>query len=212
MSPKRPHRPARPDDPRTRQRRLLVAQEAARLLAGGEQVDIDQARRKAAARLGVRDEGELPDATLIREALAERQRLFGGAPAPALGLLRDAALQAMAFLAAFDPRLTGPVLEGTAGGRTGVLLHLHPHDPDDVARFLHDQRIPAVAGVRRIRLDRDRSADLPCWHFTADGVDFELVVLPHASLRQAPLEPQDATPLHRASAAALRRLMGAGEA
>ena len=91
-------------------RRLLVAQEAARLLAGGEQVDIDQARRKAAARLGIRDEGELPDATQIREALAERQRLFGAAPAPALGLLRDAALQAMAFLAAFDPRLTGPVL------------------------------------------------------------------------------------------------------
>lgn len=204
--------PKRPEDPRTHQRRHRVAQEAARLLASGEQVDIDQARRKAAARLGVRDETALPDAALIREALAERQRLFGGGPAPALGRLRDAALQAMAFLAAFDPRLAGPVLEGTAGDRAGVLLHLHPQDPDDVAHFLHDQRIPAESGVRRMRLDRDRSVDLPSWHFTADGVDFELVVLPQASLRQAPLEPLEATPVRRASAAALRRLMDAGEA
>lgn len=203
--------PRRQDDPRTHQRRHLVAQEAARLLASGEQVDIDQARRKAAAKLGVRDEAALPDAALIREALGEHQRLFGGRPALALDRLRDAALQAMAFLAAFDPRVVGPVLEGTAGERAGVLLHLHPQDPDDVAHFLHDQRIPAEAGVRRLRLDRDRSVDLPCWHLTADGVDFELVVLPPSSLRQAPLEALEATPVRRASASALRRLMDAGD-
>lgn len=201
--------PRRQDDPRTQQRRHRVAQEAARLLASGEQVDIDVARRKAAARLGWRDEAALPDAAMVREALAERLRLFGGAKAPALGSLRDAALQAMDFLAAFDPRLAGPVLDGTANERTGVLLHLHPPDPDDVARFLHDQRIPAVAGSRRMRLDRDHSVDLPCWHFTAEGVDFELVVLPQASLRQAPLDTLEATPVPRASAAALRRLMDA---
>jgi hypothetical protein len=200
--------PRRPDDPRAQQRRLLVAQEAARLLASGEQVDIDRARRKAAARLGVTDEAGLPDAALVRDALGEHQRLFGRVEAPALDRLREAALQAMAFLASFDPRLAGPVLEGTAGERSGVLMHLHPHDPDDVARFLHDQRIPARPGTRRVRLERERSADLPCWHFTADDVDFELVVLPDWSLRQAPLEPLEATPMPRASAAALRRLMG----
>lgn len=203
--------PRRQDDPRNQQRRQRVAEEAARLLASGEQVDIDLARRKAAARLGMRDEAALPDAGLVREALAERRRLFGGGRAPALGSLRDAALQAMDFLAAFDPRLTGPVLDGTANERTGVLLHLHPQDPDDVARFLHDQRIPAVAGSRRMRLERDRSVDLPCWHFTAESVDFELVVLPHASLRQAPLDALEATPVPRASAAALRRLMDASD-
>ncbi|MBW8367539.1 MAG: hypothetical protein K0M70_06740 [Arenimonas sp.] len=201
--------PRRPDDPRTQQRRLLVAQEAARLLDAGEQVDNDQARRKAASRLGVFGDAGLPDAALIREALGERQRLFGRAQAPALGVLREAALQAMAFLASFDPRLVGPVLEGTAGDRSGVQLHLHPQDPDDVARFLHDQRIPVQPGTRRVRLERDRSADLPCWHFTADGVDFELVVLPSSALRQAPLEPLEAAPMPRASAAAVRRLVGA---
>jgi len=203
--------PRRPDDPRAQQRRLLVAQEAARLLASGEQVDIDRARRKAAVRLGVTDESALPDAAQVRDALGEHQRLFGRGEAPALGRLREAALQALAFLAPFDPRLAGPVLEGTAGERSGVLLHLHPQDPDDVARFLHDQRIPAQPGVRRVRLERDCSADLPCWHFTADGVDFELVVLPDWSLRQAPLDPLEATPMPRASAGALRRLMGARE-
>lgn len=202
--------PRRPDDPRNRQRRQRVAQEAARLIASGEQVDIDQARRKAAARLGLRDEAALPDAAMVREALGERQRLFGGGPASSLSRLRDAALQAMAFLAAFDPRIAGPVLEGTAGERAGVLLHLHPQDPDDVAHFLHDQRIPATAGVRRMRLARDRTEDVPCWHFTADGVDFELVVLPESALRQAPLESLEATPVRRASAAALRRLVDTG--
>ena len=200
--------PRRQDDPRTQQRRNLVAQEAARLLASGEQTDLDQARRKAALRLGIRDETSLPDAALIRDALGERQRLFGGAPAPALGRLREAALQAMAFFAAFDPRVVGPVLDGTAGDRTGVLLHLHPQDPDDVARFLHDQRLPVQPGTRRVRLSRDQTLALPCWHFSADGVDFELVVLPASALRQPPLEPLEATPVPRASAAALRRLMG----
>ena len=207
-------RPPRQDDPRTHQRRLRVAQEAARLLASGEQVDLDQARRKAAARLEVRDEASLPDAALIREALAEHQRLFGkpAAQAPALDRLREAALQAMAFLAAFDPRLVGPVLEGTVGERTGVLLHLHPQDPDDVAHFLHDQRIPAQPGTRRVRLGREHAADLPCWHFTADAVDFELVVLPNTALREPPLDSLEATAMPRASAAALRRLMAAGGA
>ena len=200
--------PRRQDDARTQQRRQQVAQEAARLLASGEQVDMDQARRKAAARLGIRDDASLPDASLVRAALGERQRLFGGAPAPGLGRLREAALEAMAFFAAFDPRLVGPVLEGTAGDRAAVWLHLHPQDPDDVARFLHDQRLPVQPGHRRIRLSREQTLDQPCWHFSADGVDFELVVLPHSALRQAPLDSLEAAPLPRASAAALRRLMG----
>ncbi len=203
--------PRRPEDPRSQQRRWQVAVETARLLASGEQSDLDLARRKAAARTGMQGDADLPDASLVREALAERQRLFGGAAPVSLDRLRGAALQAMAFFAAFDPRIAGPVLEGTANGRSGVLLHLHPADPDDVARFLHDQRIPADAGQRRLRLSRERSADLPCWHFTADGVDFELVVLPHAALRQPPLEPLEATAIPRASAAGLRRLMAAGD-
>ena len=202
----------RQDDPRTRQRRWQVAVEAARMLAAGEQADLDLARRKAGARLGIGSDADLPDASLVREALAERQRLFGGGPPADLDRLRAAALQAMAFFAAFDPRLTGPVLEGTANPRSGVVLHLHAQDPDDVVRFLHDQRIPAQPGQRRLRLARERSDDVPCWHFTADGVAFELVVLPSSSLRQPPLEPLEATPVVRASAAALARLMDAGEA
>ena len=70
--------PKRQADPRNHLRRQQVAQAAARLLASGEQVDIDQARRKAATRLGIRDEAALPDAARIREALAglpERERL-----------------------------------------------------------------------------------------------------------------------------------------
>lgn len=204
MSPRR-------EDPR-QQRRRQVAQEAARLLAETGQGELEQARRKAAARLGVRDEAALPGAGEIREALREHQRLFGGGGDPSTGLRRqrEAALEAMGFFVAFQPRLAGPILDGTGDGRSAVCLHLHVDDPDAVAHLLHEQRIPAEQASRRLRLDAGRAVAVPAWHFEADGIAFELLVLPATALRQPPLEPVDGKPMERASASALRRLLDAG--
>ena len=203
--------PRRQVDPRTRQRRLRLAQEAARLLATGAQQDPSQALRKAAARLGIRDEADFPGGDEIREALLAHQRLFGGgAPASRRRALQEAAQEAMTFFAAFDPRLAGAALEGPVDAHAPVCLHLHTDDPDDVARFLHDQRIPADQASRRVRLTREQTAPLPCWEFSAGGIAFELWVLPLAALRQAPLEPLEDRPLPRVSASALRQLMASG--
>lgn len=202
--------PRRQDDPRLRQRRLQVAQEAARLLSEGMQGDIGHARRKAAARLGVHDEAALPGIEEIREALREHQRLFrSGGPAPALRRLREAALEAMDFFSTFAPRLVGPVLDGSAQAQSAVCLHLHADDQDSLARLLQEQAIPAEQRPRRVRLDRGRSAEFPAWHFQADGIGFELVLLPVTVLRQAPLEAIGDKPMARASASALRRLLDA---
>jgi hypothetical protein len=204
--------PRRQDDPRTRQRRQQLAQEAARLLATGAQHDPAQALRKAAARLGIRDEAAFPGGDEIREALAAHQRLFGGeAPASRRQALREAAQEAMAFFAAFDPRLAGAALDGPVDAHTPVSLHLHADDPDEVARFLHDQRIPAEQATRRLRLARDQAQALPCWEFAAGGIAFELWVLPRSALRQPPLEPLEDRPLRRASASALRQLIAGGD-
>jgi hypothetical protein len=190
-----------------------VAQETARLLASGQHADLEPARRKAASRLGARDPSALPDAAEIREALQAHLRLFGREDAAThLQRQREAALEAMAFFAAFEPRLAGQVLEGTAAAGAPVTLHLHPPDPDDVARFLHDQRIPASQATRRIRLTAARATEVPCWEFMADGLAFELLVLPPEALRQPPLDALDGVAIPRAGAATLRRLMGAGEA
>ncbi|WP_290885500.1 hypothetical protein [Arenimonas sp.] len=204
--------PRREDDPRTRQRRQQLAQEAARLLATGAQQDPARALRKAAERLGIRDESVFPGGDEIREALQAHQRLFGGdAPSSRRQALREAALEAMAFFTAFDPRLAGAALEGLVDAHTPVCLHLHADDPDAVAHFLHDQRIPAAQGTRRLRLSRDQATPLPCWEFEAGGIAFELWVLPVAALRQAPLEPLEDRPMRRATASALRQLIATGD-
>ena len=204
--------PRRQDDPRSRQQRQQLAQEAARLLATGAQHDPARALRKAAERLGIRDETLFPGGDEIREALQVHQRLFGGgAPASRRQALREAALEAMAFFAAFDPRLAGAALDGPVDAHAPVCLHLHADDPDAVAHFLHDQRIPATQATRRLRLARAQATPLPCWEFAAGGIAFELWVLPISALRQAPLEPLEDRPMRRATASALRQLIAAGD-
>lgn len=195
-------------DARIRQRRQRLAHEAARLMAEGGLHDFQQAKRKAASRLGIHDEASLPQNREIEDALRQYQRLFNRDTQPAaLRRRREAALEAMTFLAPFEPRLAGAVLEGTADTSSPIELHLHADDPDAVARFLQQQGIPAQARTRRLRRDRQGTLDCPAWRFIAGQLDFELVVLPREMLRQAPLSSLDDKPARRASATQLRRLL-----
>ena len=86
-------------------------------------------------------------------------------------------------------------------------VHLHSDDPDAVTRFLEEHRIPAEPRERRLRIDRERVADLPVWVFSAEELSFDLTVLPHDALRQAPLSSVDERPMKRASATQLRQLL-----
>ncbi|HMB44042.1 MAG TPA: hypothetical protein VKM00_09255, partial [Luteimonas sp.] len=129
------------------------------------------------------------------------------AQAQDLRLRREAALQAMTFFEAFHPRLVGPVLDGLADAHSAVALHLHAEDPEDVGRFLADQLIPGRLQTLRIRLDRQRSADVMLWQFSAEGVPFEVAVLPMTALRQAPVYGVDDKPMRRASTTQLRQLL-----
>lgn len=193
------------------ERRRRLAHEAARLIAQSGITDYQQAKRKAASRLGIHDDLSLPRNEEIEQALREYQRLFAGPDhAGLLQRQRAAALEAMEFLDAFSPRLVGPVLDGTADARSPVQLHLHSDDEDAVARFLQDHRIPADARIRQVRMDREHKADVTVWGFTADGVTFELIVLPHQALRQAPLSGTNERPVPRASASHLAALLAGG--
>ena len=193
---------------RTRERRDRLAHEAARLMVEGGFRNYHQAKLKAAERLGIHDDASLPRNREIEEALRHYQRLFvGESQCQALRLRRDAALHALDFLAGFSPRLVGPVLEGTADASSPVLLHLHVDDADSVPRFLDEHGIPADARSRHLRLDRERSDEFPVWLFSADGLNFDLTVLPHDALRQAPLSAVDERPMKRASLSALQQLL-----
>lgn len=193
---------------RTRERRYRLAHEAARLIAESGIRDFHQAKLKAAARLGIHDDASLPRNREIEDALREYQRLFqGDSQAGELRRRREAALRALDFFGDFDPRLVGPVLDGTADANSPVHLQLYTDDADGVPRFLDEHRIPAEPRSRRVRLDRERALEVPTWLFSAEDLTFDLTVLPHAALRQAPLSSIDEKPMRRASAAQLQALL-----
>lgn len=193
---------------RTRERRQQLAHEAARLIAEGGIRDYRQAKRKAAERLGIFDDACLPRNSEIENALREYQRLFQANTQPSrLQAQREAALRALEFFAAFQPRLVGPVLEGTSDAHTPVSLHLHSEDPMAVRQYLLEHGILARDRTRHIRLDRIRDGEFDAWTFDADGQAFDITVLPHMALRQAPLSAIDAKPMRRASQAQLRQLL-----
>lgn len=205
------HRARQHAETRNRQRRHRLAHEAARLMAESGIHDFHQAKLKAASRLGIHDDASLPRNSEIEEALREYQRLFvGSRQVDAVRSRREAAVRAMAFLDRFAPRLVGPVFDGTADEHAPVTLHLHTDDPDALVRFMDEHGIPAESRMRRVRLDRRRAVDVEVWIFAADELMFELVVLPGASLRQAPLSAVDDKPSRRGSRAQIEKLLAQG--
>lgn len=206
------HRARQHAETRTRERRHRLAHEAARLMAEGGIRDFHQAKLKAANRLGIHDDASLPRNREIEDALRQYQRLFlGDTQVLDLRTRREAALRALEFFAGFDPRLVGPVLEGTADAHAPVMLQLYTDDADAVPRFLDDAGIPHESRTRHLRLDRSREGDFPVWLFAAEDLSFDLTVLPLDTLRQAPLSGIDERPMPRASAAQLRQLLAEDE-
>ena len=193
---------------RTRERRQQLAHEAARLMAEGGIRDYHTAKLKAAQRLGIHDDASLPRNREIEDALREYQRLFLGSNQPfEVRRRREAALNALEFFRAFDPRLVGATLDATADTNSEVALHLHCDDADAVPRWLDEHGIPVQSRSRHLRLDRQREGDFPVWLFSAEDLSFDITVLPADVLRQAPLSGVDGKPMRRASLAQLCALL-----
>lgn len=186
--------------------RRLLSTEAARIIEQSGDDDVGRALGKAGRRLGIRDRAAWPDQAEVVEALAERQRLFRPKlQGEALQALREAAVEAMQFFSAFDPRLCGAVLEGTADAHSEVLVHLHADEPEAVLRFTQERRIPTDASTRRVHTRDGGTIEVPTLGFRADEVPFQLLVLPIAMLRQPPCGA-DGKPVQRADLARARRL------
>ena len=195
------------EDARRRATRQRIAYEAARLMATQGAADTREATRRAARALGESGEHAYPQHEEVLAQLRDYQRLFrGDAQVAALRRLREAALEAMEFLAGFEPRLYGSVLDGSADEDSTVRLQVFAEDPDAFARFLHDQGWPATSFDCRLQLRRDRSEGFVGWRFSAGGLPFEIVALPPSLLRQPPLGP-DGRPMARASLPQLRALL-----
>jgi hypothetical protein len=198
---------------RVQRNRLRVAQEAARLMSEHGIRDFHHAKLKAAERLGILDAQVLPRNHEIEQALREHQRLFHADTQPQLlRARREAAAEAMRFLGRFEPRLVGAVLEGTADAHSAICLHVFSDDPEAVRLYLHERGVPVESQTRRLRLSRDEQAEYPVLLFAADALPFDLTVLPHNALRQAPLNRIDDKPMRRATLAMVEQLLADDEA
>lgn len=184
---------------RDQQMRTRIAQEAARLMSEEGIQDFYAAKRKAAQHLGAPDTRNMPRNQEVEAALQEYQRLFRGEQQTGhLRVLREAAVQAMRFLAGFRPRLVGSVLSGTAGRHADINLHLFADTPEEVSLFLMDNSIPFHPAQKRLRISREAWQEFPAYEFMAGEQAVELVVFPSEGRREAPRSPVDGRPMRRA--------------
>lgn len=190
--------------------RRHVAVEAARLISEQGIRDYQMAKRKAAERLGIALDAALPKNSEIEDALREHQRLFAGEEHPrVLRNLREAAREALQFFAAFDARLVGAVLDGSADRHSSVCLHLFSDEPEAVARFLDENGIRYEEQDRDLRLTREERRTFPAFTFRAGDTPVDITVLPLAMERQAPLDRNGEKPMDRAGLPALEALLAA---
>ena len=188
--------------------RLEVAAEAARIIATEGQRSYLAAKQKAAQRLGASTRGGLPSNAQIEQALKDWQTLYGGEEhAQRLRDLREAALDAMGFLAAYRPRLVGPVLEGTADEFSRICLHVYDDDPDSVVRFLMEHGIAFEQERRRIRWHDGGWRDLDVLVVEAGEHTVEMALMIGRDAIQAPPSPIDGRPLRRASRSEVQALL-----
>lgn len=84
----------------------------------------------------------LPDNALIESEVHRYNQLFLTDSQPArLLYLRLLALRVMQELAQFNPRLTGAVLNGTAGAHADIVLHLFIDNSKEVAIYLLNRNV-----------------------------------------------------------------------
>jgi len=186
----------------------MVAQEAARIIVNQGLRDYGLAKKKAAERLGLDNRGSLPGNAEIERAVGEYLQIFAGdSHAELLRTMRQAALSAMAMLADFEPRLVGPVLNGTADSHAAINLHVFADNPDAVAVFLERRGIAWRPYERRLKSRRDRAETYAGYEFRQGDALLQATVFPVDGIRQAPISPVDGRPMKRADEKAVRELL-----
>jgi hypothetical protein len=173
--------------------RRRIAHAAARMLAEDGSLDYGSAKRKAARQLGAPDSGNLPDNQQVEEALRSYQAIYqADETRTQLGLLRQVAIDYMERLEAFDPHLTGPVLNGTAGRNADVNLQLFTDHQKDVEFLLMGLSAPYQAGEYRATEAAGRI--FPRFVIDDPRARVDLIVYPAAELRNMKRTQADGSP------------------
>ena len=173
--------------------RRRIAHVAARILAEDGSLDYGSAKRKAARQLGAPDSDNLPDNQQIDEALRSYQALYQADETRAqVALLRQVAIEYMEQLADFDPHLTGPVLNGTAGRNTEINLQLFTDDQKEVEFLLMRLKIPYQTA--EYRMSDAPGKVYPRFIINDPRAPVDLIVYPAADLRSMKRLQADGSP------------------
>jgi len=193
---------------RFRQIRLEVAAEAARIIATEGQHNYHAAKKKAADRIGTSERLALPSNSEVEEALRRYQGLYGGtAHVENLERLRGIAIDAMYYLERYNPRLVGPVLDGTANEHSRVTLHIFSDSIESVILHFLENGTPFSQEQRQIRWYDGGHRTVPLVVFERQDSVIELMVFDEVHLRQAPPSPIDGRPQRRATLADVECLL-----
>jgi hypothetical protein len=194
---------------RTRQNgmRAAIAAAAARIMAEDGIDDYAVAKRKAARRLGAPETENLPANDEIASALRVYQSLYQAEEHPGrLKALRRHALELMRELAAFNPYLTGAILDGTAGRQAEIELQLFPESGKQVELFLLERGLEFTARAQT-RFAGDRPHAATVLSFDWQGCPVKLAVFDPRDERIALKTSLAGRVIERAGPAELRALL-----
>lgn len=195
---------SRQDRQRSSQQRSRIAGLAARLMAEDGITDLALAKRKAARKLGLPDCAAMPDDSEVEGELRTYHRLFQHAEQQARGIqLLRAAARVMETMQSFNPYLSGPVLEKTAGRYTEIDIQLFVDSAKDVEIFLLNQRI----SFRHSPPRSDRAEAVLT--LVCDDVVANLVIYPHDEERVT-CKTRDGRVRQRARLEAVNKLLAEG--
>lgn len=188
--------------------RASIADEAARIMMERGMTDYRLAKAKACERLGL-STGPLPSNEEVEAALAARNRIFRGDRHDLqLRRLREAAINVMRRLDAFNPRLVGSVLTGTATEHSAIDLHLYTDTPETVGAQLGTLGLDPRAIQFQHRWRRGEAHIVPGYRFYEQGFEYLAAVFPERRRAHAPLSRVDGRPMRRANHREVARLLG----
>lgn len=142
------------------QLRQMIAQQAARMIAEDGIHDFAYAKKKAGRQLGVGENSVLPSNAEIEEEIKLYHEIYNTDEQLALLMqLRKSALATMQLFQRFNPRLTGSVLDGTAGKFAQTDIHLFADGAKEVEIFILNQQIPYESSEKSFRVSDKPSKD-----------------------------------------------------
>ena len=203
--PRKKSGPSFKEPRKSKEIRQRICDAAARIMIEEGINDFQHAKRKASSRLNIRQNFLLPSNKEIEVSLQERLQLF--ANESTLGNLnnyRQTAIDIMEFLAPFQPRIVGGILEDYVTPSSSISLHLFAQSPEEIWSFLTEHQISFHSVDKRFRYDRDRVEYIPVLQLGFKDISIEGAIFSSKGLRQAPRSPVHGNPMERLTVEQLR--------